>query len=111
MTDFGNELYAAWMLNIAGDVLAQHNVTNCEVTGDLLEGVMGFCKLITEWHASNVVDIGFNFITTQSAYQIWEYIENGIRDFSGYAQTEHGWMARVCPTALNKSNRDKRRAS
>ena len=46
----GNEVDAAWLQHVAGDALAEANAKSCEILSDLLECIMDFCQLSTEWH-------------------------------------------------------------
>ena len=100
--DLGNEAMAAWLQHVAGDSIVQWNLKNCEVIGDILESIMAFCQLTTEWHSPAADLKAMDFVTVPVAYQIWAYIEAGVRMYYHYTQSGPNWMANFCPTALKK---------
>ena len=100
--DLGNGVYAAWLQHVAGDGLTEANGKNCEVVGDVLECILAFCQLSTEWHDPAGGPHGLGVLAISAAYHFWKYIEVGVRAYNRYYTQDATWMSTFCPTTLKK---------
>ena len=104
--DLGNEMLPGCSM-LHGDVRMAWNVKDCELIGDILESILAFCQLTTEWHCPAGGLKGMSYVRVQIAHQFGKLCKGGARTYRGCTVAGPQWMANFCPAALKKSNRNR----
>ena len=74
----------------------EYNLKDCEVIGDLVEALMAFCHLSTDLSTKGTPLL--QFVSPTVAQTVWSYIEQGVRRYSSYYQSDPDWLFNFCPT-------------
>ena len=85
MPDYlGNPFYTAWIKHVCGDAIVATGLKDISAIGNIVEAIMGLCKLCIEYSQDTPQSMGMPFLTPGAARFIWAYMEDGIRRYEGY---------------------------